>query len=817
MAKFNFGKVENPKVSIPQDPSFSDPLKIFYGLEKSSLSDVTDPRPLQVEALDLWKELDLKGERDIIIPLDTGAGKTLIGLLIAESIRRQTGGKVIYVCPDNHLVAQVKEKALLYGIKNISSYSSGEWINKNEFYDNDNICVTNYDAIFTHRSQFQDPPTEIKAYIFDDAHSSLDKIDTQYSVTINDEKTRAEILDIISTFEDSIIGFKEVRERSDPSALALVPPNIWEFVFGEIMEVMLASGEDKKQYWAWPKIRGYFDKCLCLISPSKIEISLLYPDTKNHPVLNKNIRRVYLSATIPNLDDIKRIYDIVPVKVELTKPDFRPQRLFLFPGLMKFPKGAPFAVSSIQGLTEKALILVPRKDDAAKYAAFPGVVSVLGPETISECVETFKDKQRGYLVLASRYDGIDFPGDVCKFLVVDGLPYVGGLKDRFFSEKFGKQYNSQLRSFVASKLVQAFGRTVRSATDYSVVLVTGADIENWVSDKDNRKYFRQELSQDIEIGRILSSAVESVEDLKDLIDSMMSQDDEWKQFLERKRSEIVTETTQKDSLPEEIDLAAAEREIYDAFLAKDYGGCLVKLTVHEEKIKKFSPMLYGLYLGIGAVCCMKSGEVGKSNDMVLEANSLNKYMGLPPISTQGSVTLQASNLLSSGVNFRTVSWVSENKNFEEDLRKLGESLGFTARRPEKESKGGTLDVSWADDEQKIAVGFACKANKTNELLDVDEVGQALSNLEWLKTEYKGYRTIQVVVGDIKRITDDCTPGEVRLWTLPSLDSFSKKVGRLYRYKLKFPKEYISNLLRSQNLTIDYFNTLPFISKLRKDK
>lgn len=812
-SKFDFNKVKAQKQVDSQDSSSFEPLNIFYSLEQSA---ITDPRPLQVEALDLWKDLDSAGVKDIVVPLDTGAGKTLIGLLIAESIRRKTKGKVIYVCPDNNLIAQVEEKAISYGIKNISVYAETKWKQHDQFLNNENICLTNYDAVFTDSSRFQDPSLEIKAYIFDDAHSSLDKVDAQYSVTISDMSTHKRIVDILNTFEESMIGFKEIYEKTDPSALVLVPPNIWEMVSEDIKTEIVSTDEIVKNKWTWPKIRNHFDKCLCLISPSKIEFSLLYPETKNHPVLSGDVKRIYLSATIPNTDDLKRIYDVIPTKVNLTKPDFRPQRLFLFPRLMKFTQDSPVSPSSLPELTDKALVLVPRKEEFDEYGKLPEALCVSFSSDISENVEKFKSMSKGYLVLASRYDGIDFPGDVCKFLVVDGLPYVGGLKNRFFSEKFDKQYNSQLRSLIASKLVQAFGRTVRSGTDYSAILVMGRDIEDWISNKDNRKYFKQELAQDLEIGRMLSSSLESLEDLKSLVDAMMSQDDSWKEFLEKNRNEIKTETVQRESLPEEIDLAGAEREIYDAFLSNDYGGCLMKIALHKEKIRSFSPMLCGLYISIEAVCHMKNGEVDKANNAIIEANKLNKYVGLPPVNNQGVVSLQATKMISINSAFPTVNWSSDNKNFEEDLYKLGEMLGFSARRPEKEGNG-TLDVCWADDEQKIVVGFECKANKDNESLNAKEIGQSLIHLEWLKKEYKGYSSVQVIVGDIKQISNDSTPGDLRLLTLSQLDTLAKKVGRYFKYKLKFPKEYISNLLKKDQLNINGFASLPLINRLEKFK
>src|SRR5258708_13108909 len=72
-------------------------------------------RPSQIEALDL---LDIQlTESDIVLKLGTGAGKTVVGLVYAEYMRRKyLGEPVVYVCPTNQLVDQVLQTAVNLGI-----------------------------------------------------------------------------------------------------------------------------------------------------------------------------------------------------------------------------------------------------------------------------------------------------------------------------------------------------------------------------------------------------------------------------------------------------------------------------------------------------------------------------------------------------------------------------------------------------------------------------------------------------------------------------------------------------------------------------
>lgn len=55
-------------------------------------------------------------KKDLIIKLHTGAGKTLVGLLIALSYINNGEGPVVYVCPNIYLMQQVCLDAQKFGI-----------------------------------------------------------------------------------------------------------------------------------------------------------------------------------------------------------------------------------------------------------------------------------------------------------------------------------------------------------------------------------------------------------------------------------------------------------------------------------------------------------------------------------------------------------------------------------------------------------------------------------------------------------------------------------------------------------------------------
>jgi len=90
-----------------------NPLEIYDTLDRRS---VTGPlRPAQKSILDSWFN-DYVENKDIIIKLHTGEGKTLIGLLILQSKINIESKPCMFVCPNKYLVEQVCLEAKKFGI-----------------------------------------------------------------------------------------------------------------------------------------------------------------------------------------------------------------------------------------------------------------------------------------------------------------------------------------------------------------------------------------------------------------------------------------------------------------------------------------------------------------------------------------------------------------------------------------------------------------------------------------------------------------------------------------------------------------------------
>src|SRR6266567_7354341 len=104
----DFRKFRSTKVQPPA----TDPIDIFNRLPKPP--GITDLYTSQAEVLREW--YDRQNEHDLVIKLHTGGGKTLVGLLIAQSLLHQTHKPVLYSSPTAQLVEQIVTKAKSYNI-----------------------------------------------------------------------------------------------------------------------------------------------------------------------------------------------------------------------------------------------------------------------------------------------------------------------------------------------------------------------------------------------------------------------------------------------------------------------------------------------------------------------------------------------------------------------------------------------------------------------------------------------------------------------------------------------------------------------------
>lgn len=180
----DFDKLRTTK----KKPKEIDPLEIFRRLPKPP--GFNDLYTSQAEVLQTW--FSRRTDRDVVLKLHTGGGKTLVGLLMAQSTLNETAEPVVYLTPTVQLVNQTLEKAKAHGIPAVP-YERGQPLN-DDFVNGNAIMVATYKALFNGRSKFglrgAGHPQKVSALILDDAHVAFAVVRESFTLEVASSKDR---------------------------------------------------------------------------------------------------------------------------------------------------------------------------------------------------------------------------------------------------------------------------------------------------------------------------------------------------------------------------------------------------------------------------------------------------------------------------------------------------------------------------------------------------------------------------------------------------------------------------------------------------
>ena len=141
-------------------------------------------RDVQGDVLDEWHRR--RDERDLVIKMNTGSGKTLVGLILLSSKLKEGCGPALYLCPNRHLASQVRREADSLGIPHVDFESSNLF--PPEFHNSTHILITTVQRLFNGLSVFRvanrPNPVKVGALLVDDAHACINIALEQFTATL---------------------------------------------------------------------------------------------------------------------------------------------------------------------------------------------------------------------------------------------------------------------------------------------------------------------------------------------------------------------------------------------------------------------------------------------------------------------------------------------------------------------------------------------------------------------------------------------------------------------------------------------------------
>lgn len=502
-----------------------DPRKIFTTLKR----DARFRRPLdeQSDILDAW--FARRAARDLTLKMNTGGGKTVVGLLCLQSSLNENIKPAVYITPDSFLVAQVIAEAESLGIAATDDEKDPDFIAGRA------ILVANVHKLFNGRSVFGvgERKIPIGCIVIDDAHACLGVVHDQFCIK---SKVDSPVYDgLLKLFEEDLktqspSGLLDVKAQ-DASVVMTVPYWAWQDHEDEVLALLHAHRSSKELEWNWPLLSDCIPLCTCVFGGGRLEIAPRFVPIDRIPAFDSAKRRIYMTATLA--DDTILVNHFKADAAEVAQP-IRPKgggdigdRMILAPQEIN----PDYTVEQIKELVSEiakdlnVVVIVPSKPRAEFWGDV--AAQTLDKDSIQNGVEKLKDGHVGLTVLINKYDGIDLPGEACELLVIDGLPEVYGLGERLEMLLLDGTKRQLVRQ--VQRIEQGMGRGVRSSDDHCVVLLLGGRLTQRLHEPDAEEMFSSATRAQIALGKEVAAQIrgKSIDELKPILDLCLKQDDEW--------------------------------------------------------------------------------------------------------------------------------------------------------------------------------------------------------------------------------------------------------------------------------------------------
>ena len=784
------------------------------------------PRDVQGQVWEKW--FDKRNEKNVIIKMNTGSGKTVVGLTILQSCLNEKKGPSVYVVPDTYLVKQVINEANKLGISVTDNKDAYEYTNSKS------ILITTVHTIINGRSSFgmRESGNYPIGSIIDDVHACMDKIISQFMIKI-DSKTEvyAALVSIFSPFlkEYNPKSYIDVIEMQDSRRNLLIPYWEWQRQQENVYRTLLKYKDDKQISFCLPLLDRSLETCDCIISGSSIEISPKGIDLDKITSFGRANRRIYMSATLS--DD-----SVFISTLGLSKKDMENiitpnnandigDRLILFPKHINYDISDNEIKEKVEEISKKynVVIIVPSFFRAKFWDE--NKENTATNDNIDQIVSSLKRGEHlGKIVFVNRYDGIDLPGDACRMLVIDGLPPLNSTRDRYIQSIVPE--STILLKEQVQRIEQGMGRGVRSNNDRCCIVLMGDELADVLSRNKGIDYFsaatrcQYDLSKklwDLLVGE--SESKPNISQIFELANYSLENNTDWISTCKKNLASV--KYSEKPSIDEKT---VAQREAFEKSLNSQWAEAanIIKAVKDKEKDPKTKGYLCQIQAEYtnkeDCSCSQEILKAGKSlNGAILSPiegiqyklrkNTVNQAKAISDKLDKEKLYLndligQIDSLLSK------LSMREHFTTFEYALDQIGLFLGFVCSRPDIENTGDGPDNLWALDSNNYLV-IECKSDAVTSFISKDYCNQLSGAVNWFTTKYSSSNNfVPIMIHPSIKVHKVAYPNEnMRVMNEEKLLDFIKNIREFYR-----------SICRNANYKdISKINELLHLHKLQKDE
>jgi replicative superfamily II helicase len=754
-----------------------DPRDIYDRLDRES--DKGPLRPAQVAVLEHWHGR-CRNDKDVIVKLHTGQGKTLIGLLILQSKLNEDVGPALYLCPNNFLVEQTAKQAEQFGFNCCTATGSDDL--PAEFLASKAILITSVYKLFNGITKFglHARSTKVGALVIDDVHACIDAIRDSSAIRLDSGSgAYSELLTLFASGLESQ-GHGTYADLTNGEFAALLPVPYWDWIdhVTDVARILSKHSETKAIRFAWPLIKDMLTDCECLVSGTSLEIFPRLVPVADFQSYHRALHRVFMSATVSDdsflVKGLGLSVETIKTPVTFAGEAWSGEKMVLIPSLL-----APtlerstiverFARPSKNERKFGVVALVPSFANAKDWKAYGA--EVVDKDSIDSGVERLRSGHGEIpLVIANRYDGIDLPDSACRILILDSRPRGESLCDRY--QEMCLSNTEVIAAKTARAIEQGMGRSVRGEKDFSVVLLIGPDLVNFVRAPDSREFLSDQTRQQMEIGlSITDFAKDEIEKgeqpmnaVISLVNQCLKRDVGWKEYYVERMNQVMVRAanpTRLEVFAVELlaeqraregrfeDASSAVQEIADRHAASnaEKGWFLQEAARHLYRASKVdSEALQATAHRKNRFLLRPRTRAGVELRLQVERRRVETIIDWMRSHSDGSALALSIDSLLSDLRFGVSA-----ERFEAAFDQLGNVLGFACERPDKEWKEGPDNLWMLRDNLGLLV--ECKSEVALDRAEIHkrETDQMNRSAAWFTKAHPGVTAQCVIVIPPKRL------------------------------------------------------------------
>jgi hypothetical protein len=722
-----------------------DPREIFFALPDKAPKYVY-LRDVQGQVMDGW--FSRRNDHDVVLKMNTGAGKTLAGLLILKSCLNERKGPAVYVAPDNYLVNQVMAEAEALRLDATNDVESPAFLRGQA------IGVVNIYKLLNGKSVFGVGDEGIKipigSLVVDDAHACLATAEEQFTVTAD---AGTPVYDgLLGLFRQDLEAQSSTKildvEAQVPGSNMLVPFWAWSSKQPTVSRLLHENRESDELRFAWPLIRSVLPLCQCSFGGGEVEITTRSLPVDAVPSFADAARRIFMTATLADDGVLVTHFDADPSSAERpvtpgSAADLG-ERMILIPQELN----PTITEEDLRDLAkdfsqdQNVVVIVPSKARARLWASRAD--RTVDASNLWNVVEELKAGHVGLVVLINKYDGVDLPDNACRVLVLDGLPDVRRKLDRIEGVMLRGSTLQTLR--LVQRLEQGMGRGTRSAEDHCAVMLMGRTLTGHLYLQGAIDSFSPATKAQFHLSEKISKQLHraDIETIKTAVKLLLDRNSFW--VRSAKGALVGARYGSHGSVGA---IAKAQRSAFNAARRGDHPSAVAALqdVVNAEPDTRTRGWLrMQLAERMQALDAAQAQKIlqaaAKENPSVVLPLSGITYRRLRAHTAQAEASGQRMAQHASPIEFmiavhdlldRLQFLPDTAPAFEDATRDLGLLLGFGAQAPESEFGSGP-DVLWQIGATEYFV-IECKNGATNGMIAKSDANQLAGSMNWFHENY----------------------------------------------------------------------------------